>query len=96
MSFVDCPGHETLMRTMLNGASVMDTAILVVAADQKVPQPQTAEHLVVAEIMGLQHILAVQNKVDLVSLPAALRSKEDISFLFVRFKIFIILNYFIF
>jgi len=78
MSIVDCPGHEMLMRTMLNGASVMDTAILVVAANQSVPQPQTAEHLVVAEIMGLQNILAIQNKVDLVPLPEALRSRDDI------------------
>ena len=80
MSFVDCPGHEMLMRIMLNGASVMDTAILVIAADQSVPQPQTAEHLVVAEIMGLQNIIAVQNKVDLVPLPEAHRSKAQVSF----------------
>lgn len=81
MSFVDCPGHEMLMRTMLNGASVMDSAILVVASNEQVPQPQTAEHLVVAEIMGLKNIITVQNKCDLIPYPDALKSKEAVSFM---------------
>lgn len=41
ISFVDCPGHEVLMQTMLNGAAVMDAALLVVAADSPCPAPQT-------------------------------------------------------
>lgn len=41
ISFVDCPGHEILMQTMLNGAAVMDAAMLVVAADRPCPEPQT-------------------------------------------------------
>jgi len=79
MSFVDCPGHEMLMRTMLNGAAVMDAAVLVIAANQDVPQPQTQEHLVVAEIMNLSSILTVQNKCDLIDQSSAFRSKEAIS-----------------
>lgn len=81
-----------LMRTMLNGASVMDSAILVVATNEFIPQPQTAEHLVVAEIMGLKEIITVQNKCDLVPLPSALKSKDAVSphsFLFVYFYLFI-------
>jgi translation initiation factor 2 subunit 3 len=66
VSFVDCPGHDILMATMLNGAAVMDAAMLLVAANQPCPQPQTSEHLAAVEIMRLQHILILQNKVDLV------------------------------
>ena len=63
----NCPGHEVLMTTMLNGTAVMDCALLVVAANESVPQLQTQEHLIAAESMGLDNILLVQNKVDLVS-----------------------------
>jgi translation initiation factor 2 subunit 3 len=65
---VDCPGHEAYLATMLGGASVMDTACLIIAANQTViPQPQTAEHLIAAELMGLDRILVLQNKLDLLS-----------------------------
>jgi translation initiation factor 2 subunit 3 len=43
VSFVDCPGHDILMATMLNGAAVMDAALLLVAGNESCPQPQTAE-----------------------------------------------------
>ncbi|MFQ5951761.1 MAG: translation initiation factor IF-2 subunit gamma [Candidatus Geothermarchaeales archaeon] len=67
VSFVDCPGHESLMANMLSGAAVMDGAMLVVAANEEVPRPQTKEHLVALELLGVDQILIVQNKVDLVS-----------------------------
>ncbi len=67
ISFVDCPGHETLMATMLGGASLMDAAILLVAANQKCPQPQTREHLAAITIAGIKKIIIVQNKIDSVS-----------------------------
>jgi len=66
VSFVDCPGHEILMAKMLTGASVMDAAILLVAGDKTCPQPQTTEHLAAVEIMQLNHIIILQNKVDLI------------------------------
>eukprot|EP01125_Pyxidicula_operculata_P006787 TRINITY_DN2332_c0_g1_i1.p1 TRINITY_DN2332_c0_g1~~TRINITY_DN2332_c0_g1_i1.p1 ORF type:complete len:413 (-),score=72.01 TRINITY_DN2332_c0_g1_i1:329-1567(-) len=66
ISFVDCPGHEVLMATMLNGAAVMDAAFLLVAANQPCPQPQTREHLSALEMMGLRKVAVLQNKVDLV------------------------------
>lgn len=66
VSFVDCPGHDQLISTMINGASVMDGAILVTAANETCPQPQTVEHLMAAELMGVEHYVKVQNKVDLV------------------------------
>lgn len=45
VSFVDCPGHDILMSTMLTGAAIMDAALLLIAANQTCPQPQTSEHL---------------------------------------------------
>jgi len=54
------------MSTMLNGAAVMDAALLVIASTQKVPQPQTAEHLAAAEIIKVKNIAVVQSKLDLV------------------------------
>ena len=67
ISFVDSPGHETLMATMLSGAALMDGAILVIAANEKCPQPQTKEHLMALNIIGIKNIVIVQNKIDLVS-----------------------------
>lgn len=64
ISFVDCPGHDILMATMLNGAAVMDAALLLVAANESCPQPQTSEHLAAVENMKLKHILIMQNKID--------------------------------
>lgn len=78
VSFVDCPGHEALMTNMLSGAAVMDGAILVIAANEKVPQPQTREHLLALQMLGLRHIVIAQNKVDLVSSEEALSNYEKI------------------
>jgi len=78
VSFVDCPGHDILMATMLNGAAVMDAALLLVAGNEPCPQPQTSEHLAAVEIMKLQHIIILQNKIDLVKEAAALQQHEDI------------------
>ena len=66
VSFVDSPGHESLMANMLSGAALMDGAILVVAANEKVPQPQTREHLLALSVLGIKQIVVVQNKADLV------------------------------
>ncbi len=66
VSFVDCPGHEVLMTTMLSGAAVMDGAVLVIAANENVPQPQTREHLAALQIIGIKNIVIAQNKVDLI------------------------------
>lgn len=78
VSFVDCPGHDILMATMLNGAAVMDGALLLIAANESCPQPQTSEHLAAVEIMQLKNIIILQNKIDLVSEAAALNQNEAI------------------
>jgi translation initiation factor 2 subunit 3 len=66
ISFVDCPGHDILMATMLNGAAVMDAALLLIAANEPCPQPQTSEHLAAVENMNLKNIIIIQNKIDIV------------------------------
>ena len=78
VSFVDCPGHDILMATMLNGAAVMDAALLLVAGNEPCPQPQTSEHLAAVEIMRLENIIILQNKVDLVKPDAAVAQHEQI------------------
>jgi len=77
-SFVDAPGHEALMATMLSGAAIMDGAILVIAADEPCPQPQTREHLAATEIVGIKNIVIVQNKIDIVDEARARESYEEI------------------
>ncbi len=78
ISFVDAPGHEALMATMLSGAAIMDGAILVIAADEQCPQPQTREHLAAAEVSGIKNIIIVQNKIDVVDEKRALQSYQEI------------------
>jgi translation initiation factor 2 subunit 3 len=78
VSFVDSPGHEALMATMLSGATVMDGALLIIAANEKCPQPQTREHLAAIELAGLKNIIIVQNKIDIVDEKRALESYREI------------------
>ncbi len=78
VSFVDAPGHESLMATMLSGATIMDGALLLVAANENCPQPQTREHLMALQIIGVKHLIVVQNKIDLVGEEQALKNYEQI------------------
>lgn len=78
VSFVDCPGHDILMATMLNGAAIMDGALLLIAGNESCPQPQTSEHLAAVEIMKLKDIIILQNKVDLIQESVAINQHEAI------------------
>ena len=78
LSFVDAPGHETLMATVLSGASLMDGILFVIASNEKCPQPQTKEHLGVLNIVGIKNIIIVQTKIDLVSKEEALENYKQI------------------
>ena len=78
VSFVDAPGHESLMATMLSGATIMDGALLLVAANEECPQPQTREHLVALQIIGIKNVVIVQNKIDLVDEKAAMKNYKEI------------------
>ncbi len=78
ISLVDAPGHESLMATMLSGAAIVDGALLLVAANEKCPQPQTKEHLMALQITGIKNIIVVQNKIDLVSTEEALQNYHEV------------------
>lgn len=78
VSFVDAPGHEILMQVMLSGAALMDGVMLVIAANNKVPQAQTREHLAALQALGIEKIVVVQNKVELVSMDEAKQNYQDI------------------
>ncbi len=78
ISFVDAPGHEMLMATMLGGAAMIDAALLVIAANEYFPQPQTKEHLLALDIKGVKNIIILQNKVDLITKEQALLQYQKI------------------
>ena len=65
------------MAIMITGASIMDGAMLMVAANETCPQPQT-ENIDGSEIAGIENIVIVQNKIDLVSRERALESHKEI------------------
>ena len=67
VSFLDAPGHETLMTIVISASSIMDGALLLIAANEECPMPQTQEHLTVLNMLGIKNIVVVQTKVDLVS-----------------------------
>jgi len=78
VSFVDCPGHHSLMVTMLSGASLFDGAMFVADARAPFPQPQDGEHLLAAKILGINRLVVVQNKIDLVSRDRAIENYGEI------------------
>ena len=77
VSFIDAPGHEMLMATMLSGAAIIDAAILVVAANEGI-KPQTREHFIALQAKGIKNIIVVQNKIDLVSKEESLKNYKEI------------------
>lgn len=66
------------MATVLTGASLMDGAILLIAANEKCPQPQTREHLTALEVVGIKKVIIVQSKIDLVTKEQALENYHQI------------------
>lgn len=65
LGIVDVPGHERFVKNMLAGATGIDVALLVVAADDSV-MPQTREHLDILNLIGLEHGVIALTKADLV------------------------------
>ena len=70
ISFVDAPGHEMLMATMLSGAAMIDAAVLVIAANEGI-KPQTIEHLMALQAKKIKNLIVVKNKIDLVDIDKA-------------------------
>jgi elongation factor 1-alpha len=64
-TIVDCPGHRDFVKNMITGASQADNAVLVVAADDGI-QPQTQEHVFLSRTLGIDEMIVVVNKMDLV------------------------------
>jgi len=77
ISFVDCPGHEMLMATMLSGAALIDAAILVIATNEGI-KPQTKEHLIALQAKKVNKIIIIQNKIDLITKEQALKNYKEI------------------
>jgi len=78
ISFVDCPGHHSLMVTMLSGSALMDGALFVLASNAKCPQAQDREHLLAAQSVGIKNLIVVQNKIDVVTKERALENYKEI------------------
>ena len=78
VSFLDSPGHETLMATVIAASSIMDGALFLIAANEECPQPQTIEHLMILEAAEIKNVVVVQNKVDLVSKEKGLENYKQI------------------
>ncbi|MEK6868039.1 MAG: translation initiation factor IF-2 subunit gamma, partial [Nanoarchaeota archaeon] len=78
VSFVDAPGHESLMATMLAGATIIDGALLLIAANEQCPQPQTREHLQALQILGIKKVIVVQNKIDLVDKERLMKNYQQL------------------
>jgi translation initiation factor 2 subunit 3 len=66
------------MATVLSGTSLMDGILFVIAVNEKCPQPQTKEHLMVLNIVGIKNIIIIQTKIDLVSKEEALENYKQI------------------
>ncbi len=77
ISFIDAPGHEMLMATMLSGAAIIDAAILVISAQEGI-KPQTKEHFMALQAKKIKNIIIVQNKIDLVTKEQALKNFHEI------------------
>ncbi|VVB76990.1 Translation initiation factor 2 subunit gamma [uncultured archaeon] len=66
ISLLDAPGHETLMATAIAGSNIIDAALFVIAATEPCPMPQTKEHLMLINALGIEKVIVVQTKVDIV------------------------------
>ena len=78
LGFVDVPGHERLVHTMIAGASSIGMALLVVAADDGV-MPQTREHLQILSLLGLSRGVVALTKTDLVDADRAIEVELEIA-----------------
>ncbi len=78
IAMLDAPGHETLMATAIAGASIIDAAVFVIAANEPCPMPQTKEHMMIIKLLGIKNVIIVQTKVDIVGRDAAIKHYNQI------------------
>jgi translation initiation factor 2 subunit 3 len=78
-SFVDCPGHNAYLSTMISGAGAMNGVMLVISgSDDIFPQPQTIEHMTVINKLKISNMVVLQNKLDIINEERAVKNKDDI------------------
>ncbi len=78
LGFIDVPGHEKLIHNMLAGATGIDFALLVIAADDG-PMPQTREHLEIIELLGVHQGAVALTKSDIVAVDRLEQAKTEIA-----------------
>jgi translation initiation factor 2 subunit 3 len=78
ISLLDAPGHETLMATAIAGSSIIDSALFVISSTEQVPMPQTREHLMIINALGINRVIIVQTKIDIVGKEQAKKNYEQI------------------
>ena len=88
LSFVDCPGHQELILTMMGSVSLMKGAIVVVSAAEEISKkPQLIQHLAAAKLAGLTKLIILFNKLDLITIEKARERKEELDDLLERLEI---------
>jgi translation initiation factor 2 subunit 3 len=88
ISFIDCPGHQEYIDTMLSSVNMMDGAIVIVAADQKLSHnPQLVQHLAAVSLYGVKKLIICINKVDLVERHIVMERKEELDSLLEQYNI---------
>ena len=78
ISLLDAPGHETLMATAIAGSNIIDAALFVIAATEPCPMPQTKEHLMLINALGIDKVIIVQTKIDIVGKEQAVKHFQQI------------------
>ncbi len=78
ISLLDAPGHETLMATAIAGSNIIDAALFVISAAEPAPMPQTREHLMLINALGISNVIIVQTKIDIVGKEKAKKHYEQI------------------
>jgi len=88
ISFIDCPGHQEYIDTMLSSVNMMDGAIIIVAADQKLSQnPQLVQHLAAVSLYNVKKLIVCINKVDLVERHIVMERKEELDNMLEKYNI---------
>ena len=89
ISFVDCPGHQELILTMMNSVSLMKGVIVVISAAESISNnPQLVQHLTAAKISGLdKRLIVIFNKLDLCTHEKAIERKEELDELLTKLNI---------
>jgi len=88
ISFLDCPGHQELIKVMLSSIEQMDGAIVVVAVDQPlVNKPQLIQHLAAAKLGRIKKIIVCMNKIDLVTKDVLFERKNELDIMLKQYDI---------